>query len=750
MHRWFRFAPALAAITLFACGGNGWPTTPDAGLATCSTLAECTGNGGKQVCLNSVCVNTCSSSAECQTAATPGFVCEEAVCLSPACGNDSQCASGQSCLDGACKTAASASQVATCVVTPSPGDVRAASTLQLKVILQDADGKPVHLAAGISWAADVNGTIDGAGLFTGSAAGDSTVTATAGTRTCTSVVHVYAAPAATALRVTVINTHTKEPVSGAKVLLANAGSTTATASTGADGTAAFATPGAAPYDVHVFAVGYSYTSFVQTGATDLLVPLAPYVPVPQRSGFVSHLCDSKLSDPNTGDSTKPQCPSPEGEFAPLQDQGEAVHLAFFGSSVPNNLLDLSVDTLVGPMHSVTIALPGATTAKPLTLPYGLVLGIGTNFFGTNNPRVYAEGGVRALWGIGGNINLSKVVTILSPLLQPNATVDIGTLLPQLLGFFGRLEAGAVVGVQAPANGAAPTFKNQPIQLTTPMRLRIDAISPKLPTLDGKVLDGVLAVAGALDYPLGFVPLGLTAGLSAKDNAGGVLDPTCDTTSGTAPCDTNLLPVKFAPENGGTEGSPVALSLLALNFGGITPGSTTHVAVSGQVTIVPNAQLKYTAPGAVYPKIAPPDFMKLPASASIVVKKSTRNVSITGDGDANVQIYRFQLENAARQNWNLWTSPIGSATAVRNFKLPDPGFTASTTTAPCDPMASLCDPFADAKAQDGTTHGPTARLLALELTSSVTADQLETFPGALHLDELGPTLKAFTALQVNVQ
>ena len=745
MHRMFRFAPALASIALFACGGSS-KGIPDAGQAACATLADCTGNGGKQVCLNSVCVNTCSSNAECQTAATPNFVCEEAVCLSPACGNDSQCGSGQSCLGGACKTAASPSQVASCEVTPNPGDVRVGSTLQLAIVAQDADGKPVHLAGGITWSAAAGARVDTNGVVTGSAAGDTTITAAAGSKTCTSTVHVYDAPAASTLRVTVINMHTKEPVVGAKVLI---DASTTALTTDARGSAS-ATVAAGAHDVHVFAIGYNYTSFVQTTSTDLLVPVAPYVPVTLRSGFASHLCDSKTDDPNTGDLTKPQCPSPEGEFAPLQDQGEAVHLAFFGSSVPNSLLDLSVDTLVGPMHSVTIALPGTTTSKPLTLPYGLVLGIGTNFFGTNDPRVYAEGGVRALWGIGGNINLSKIITILSPLLAPNATIDIGALLPQLLGFFSRLEAGAVVGVQAPANATGtgtPTFKTQPIQLTTPMRLRVDATSPRLPTLDGKYLDGVLAVAGALDSPMGFLPLGLTAGLSAKDNAGGVLDPTCDTT-GTVPCDTNLLPIKFAPENGGTEGSPVAVSLLALNFGGLTPGSATHVAVSGQVSIIPNDQLKYVAPGGAYPKIKPPDFMKLPASSSVVVTRSTRNVSITGDGDANMQVYRFELENAARQNWNLWAPPAGSATAVRNFHLPNPGFYSGT--GPCDPMAALCDPFADAQALDGTTHGPTARILALELTSNtVTPDQLETFSGALHIDELGAALKAFTALQVTV-
>ena len=40
--------------------------------------------------------------------------------------------------------------------------------------------------------------------------------------------------------------------------------------------------------------------------------------------------------------------------------------------------------------------------------------------------------------------------------------------------------------------------------------------------------------------------------------------------------------------------------------------------------------------------------------------------------------------------------------------------------------------------------------AMKFTSdAITANQLETFSGALHLDELGAALKAFTALQVDV-
>jgi hypothetical protein len=734
MHRLIRSALALCAVAAFTACSKGAPLGPaDSGPTVCETLADCPGNF---VCLKSSCVPICHSNAEC---ASPQ-VCEEGICLAPACGSDGppQCGSGQICQGGKCASAPVASQVASCTVTPSPGQVHVNAGLQMKAVAQDADGKPLHFGP-ITWSATAGATIDTQGLLSATAPGDITVTATAGSKTCQSTVHSYGDAPAGTLHVTVINMHSKEPVAGAKVVIDSDTTALVTAADGTTGRAA----AAGPHDVHVFAGGYNYTSFIQTTATDLLVPLAPYVQPGLRSGFASRMCETRASDPNTGDAGKPQCASPEGEFKWLQDQGEFAHMAFFGSGIPNSLLDLSLDTLVGPLHTVHLSLPGTSTAKDVSLPYGLVLGIGANFFGTNDPRVFADPGVRALWGIGGNVNLAQVLRILTPLIQPNATVDIGTLLPQLLGFFGKMEAGAVVGVQAPPNatgapGSAPTFQNKPVQLTTPMRLRLDATSPNLPQVDGAYMDGVLAVVGAMDYPLGFVPLGLTAGLSAKDGTGKVLDPTCDTSGGPAPCATNKLPIKFAPENGGTEGSPIGVALLAVNFGGFAPNSATHVAVSGQVQVL--SKVDYVAPPGAAPAITVPAFLTLPTSSSIVVTRSSRTVRVTGDADSHVQIYRFELENAARQSWNIWMGPVGTS---RTVMLPNPAdFNDAGSKA-------LIDPFADAPA--GSGQGPTARLLGLQFFApddTKTAAQLESF-STLRLDELGTALRAFTALQVDV-
>ncbi len=723
-----RLVAACAFLLLCACGKGSSinVTPPDAGPA-CATLADCAGG---QVCLNAQCVPFCHATADCPATQ----VCEEGICLAPACGSDSQCASGQSCLNSKCSISPGATQVAHCDLTPNPAEVRVGAsnpTVQLKALAQDSGGRGMAYGK-YTWSVPGGpGTVDQSGLVTGTAAGEITVSAavTGGTATCTSTIHSYGAQTLGALRVTVINIDSKEPVAGAQVLVG-----ASIKVTGPDGVASFANE-TGTLDVHVFASGYGYTSFIQTNAKDVLVPLTPYIAATRRSGFTGHMCDQRTGPSDT------VCP-PEGDFSRLAGQGEAVHLAFFGSSIPNSLLDLSVDTLLGTSHSVNITLGGSNITKEL--PYGLVLGVGSNLFGTQDYRAFVDPGKRAIWGLGGNINLASVVTALGPVLSGSSggNIDIGSLLPQVLPLLGKLQAGALVDVQAspPAAGGPGTFAPVAVPLNTPLRLRVQAKSPDLPMLDGKYLDGALVVAGAMDYPVGFLPLGLTAGLSAKDpnkaNTARVLDPTCDPSGGPAACATSILPFKMAPPNNGAEGSKYGVALLALNFDGLSPGSTARVAVSGLIQTLD--KIDYVAPGAAAVNVPFPEpYLNLPATASISIAKTGRQLTIGAPADARAQIFRFELENNARLAWNIWISPAAAAGGA--ITLPDPSASA----------IGLTDPFADAADASGKIAGPSARLLSLKLTTAVTAEQLETFGGPVGLDQIGTNLSAFTALQVPV-
>ena len=724
-----RLLAVSIVLALSACGKGKPGAPPDAGTTTCTTLQDCAGG---QVCLNSRCIPICHSTADCAA----GQVCEEGICLAPACGNDQQCATGQACINGACTTAISAAQVTACDITPNPAVVRASSSTRLSVIARDATGHALHFA-GFSWSVTAGpATADQTGLVSASAAGDITVNASGGTATCNATVHAYAAVPSTSLRVLVINMHTKEPVAGAKVVLGSTSFSVAT--TGADGTATFDNVGSSlATDVHVFATGYNYTSFLQAGG-DLLVPITPYVnPISRRSGFQGHMCESRSSDA--------ACPA-EGEFAPLSTKGEAVHLAFFGSSIPNSLLDLSVDTLVGPLHPVTVTLGGNT--KTLNLPQGLVLGAGSNLFGTQDYRVFAAGGKRAAWGLGGNVSLTSALSALGPILQGGSTnVDIGSILPQLLPLFGKLQAGAVVDIQADAPAATGngTFKPIAVPLNTALRLRAQPVSPTLPMLDGQYLDGVIAVAGALDYPLGFVPLGLAAGLAAVDasnhRTGKVMDPNCVAAGGGSECATNALPMKIAPENGGTEGSRIGIALLALNFGGLAAGSTTKVAVSGVIKALD--KIDYIAPPGAPSALQYDSFLTLPPTNQVTIAQTGHQLNLGPNSDPSVQIYRFEIVNHSRLGWNIWVSPVPAGSVPSAVTLPDPSqFSAGLVT-------PLIDPLADEHAADNTALHPTARLLGLKLAPAISAQKLETFGSPVTLDQIGPNLAAFTVVQATV-
>jgi hypothetical protein len=275
-------------------------------------------------------------------------------------------------------------------------------------------------------------------------------------------------------------------------------------------------------------------------------------------------------------------------------------------------------------------------------------------------------------------------------------------------------------------------------------LRIAATTPDLPDLDGSYVDGVLAVAGAMNYPMGFIPLGMTAGLSLKDsanrNTARLVDPTC--TGAPSACATNKLPFKMAPRSGGTEGSKVAVVFLALNFGGGAPGSSPQVAVSGLIKVFEEGDVAYTPPPAdgMTVSFGTTKFMRLPASASVTVGKTARQVVIRGDAEpGRPTLYRFELENHARLNWNVWMAPIGSPTATRTLELPDPSLV--------DP--TFKDPLQDVMGDDGKIAGPQARLSALQLAGTLTASGVETF-SSLTLDNLGTSLAAFTTTQVSVQ
>jgi hypothetical protein len=697
----------LCSAVLTACGGttgNG----PDAGTPGCTTARDCP-QTPPQVCVDQggptkVCVIVCTKNADCAS----GKICEDGTCNSPGCGGDSDCGGGMVCSSGQCTQPTQASGVGSCFVTPNPAVVHAGNKLALTAVVKDLTGTAVPFK-GVTWAASA-GTIDASGVLTaGATAGTTTVTASAGTKTCTSAITVFAA-ATTSQRVVVTDSQTKKPIAGAFVVIGN--DVVGKKVTDASGVATFDGVAAGARDVHAFAANYNYASYLGTTNTDVLISLPPSVPLAQRSGYQGTITTD--------------------DFAKLNEKDQIVHLAFFGSGVTNSILDFSVDTLVGPSRHVVVKLAGD---HPVDLPSGLVIGVADDLFQTGTYKMYSEKGKRVLWGLGGNIDIAAVLAAAGPLINGGTTnIDVGALLPQLLPLLGKLQAGAIAGVEAPddvAAGGTPTFQNQTVPLNTPLRLRAAAKAPDMPKVDGEYVDGIIALAGTSAFPMGFVPLGLTAGLAAKDANGKktakVLDPTCDP-KGTVACNTSNLPIKLAAANNGLEGNPYGTVLIALNFGGLTPGSTGGIAVSGLVKL--QNEVKFTSADQTPVAIdyGTRQFMTLPNTGAVTFSKGTRKVVLSADADASVQIYRFEVENSSRLNWNVWMDKAGAGKTVTLFD-------------PHTVDGSLVDPMADANAS--------ARLIGIVTTDAANNYTKLTGFGDLTLDNIGNNLSAFSVITIPV-
>lgn len=629
----------------------------------------------------------CLSSSDCSS----GQVCDDGTCVVPGCGSNSDCATGQICSGGSCVAAPTASQVASCVVTGS-APVEAGTTVALKALAFNSAGHELPFA-GFTWSASGAATVSQNGVVTSTGSGVATIIAAAGNSTnCTATVTMFPPIAAGQLRVVVIDADTKLPIQSAIVVVDG---TELSSTTDLQGQVTAAV-GSGPHDVHVFATAHDYVSILNTMNTDLLVPLSRWAPLVSRPHFQGTMSAA--------------------DFANLSVQGESLHVAFFGSSIPGSPLDISMPTLLGPQSPVT------------NLPSGLVIGKGQNMF-TDQYNIYAPAGKRVLWGLGGNLSQTALD------VGNASNIDLDQVLLQLLPLVGKLQAGAVLPVDV---NSAPSPIAASVPLNTRLSLRVTPTMPRLPQQDGKYLRGAVVIGGALDYPLGFVPLGITAGLSQKlhgKTTGKLLDPTCDTSGGSDACATGKLPTHVAPQGNGLEGSSWAFLSLASNLNEFSDSS---LSLSALVKTV--AEIGYALPPASTTiDFTARGYMNLPGAGSVMLTKATRSFTVSADADASTKMYRFRLSNHAHLNWYVWmpsTAVAGGGIAVT---LPDPSAL----------DASLVDPLQDAIGDDGKRGGPSALLVSVSTGDGSTYATVTGF-ATPRLDQLGASIDAFTLVSVPIK
>ncbi len=598
------------------------------------------------------CQPLCTKNSDC-TQFGADWVCDDALCQKPACGDDAQCGAGSCCIGGGCKPCLTPTDVASCAVLPEKALVHQGDTKDFTILATDASGSTVAYKGAVTWSVDQAGDASVSGSdITGTVTGGATtgafsVKATIGSIDCTAASAInYAAADASQTRVVVADLGTHLPIAGATVVI---GANTQT--TDANGIATFDGADASKKTVSVFDNDYAYLTMIDVTGTDLIAYLKP----PAQSGSFTGTMGPR-------------------DFDNLSDLKGNVHLAIYGGSIPGNLIDLQLSTLLGASVPTTIDL--GSSSQTVSLPEGTVIGLGEQMF-KQDYTVLAPVGKRTVWGLGGNAQFSAITTALGPALSGGSTsnLDVGGLLTSLLPLLGKLESGVVTGLDATAD--TPTAIGAKMKLDTPLRLRATATLPDLPTYQsaGATMhfDGAIVLGGALYSPQGLVPLGLTAGVDQLGGGTDPNDPTKQLPDGKIdPAEDGLNPgqvaLRLAPLHGGLETSKYAGLALAASFSSLFTKAAPNtpkapLVLSGIVTFP--GDIPYS-PTASTPISFGDHFLGVP-EPTLVDRTFNLGTSVTG-----AAFHRIDIGGDATGEWTIYF-PAGATPASFDIPTPPAGF-----------------------------------------------------------------------------
>lgn len=661
-------ALAVTVTTAPGCGDGGTGGTPDAasaakcegkdpGTCECTKNTDCGANRFEWICTPAkACVRICENNSQC-AAYGADYTCDDAICRPPACANDAQCNNGQQCIGGKCEAKVTAASVASCLVVPTSSLLHQGKTEKFTVVARDTAGNVLAFKDAVTWSssADSIADVSAEGVATGdTAAGTAEVRATIGSVTCAAAnVRNYAAAAEGKFRVVVADLNARTPVAGAKVVLGEE-----TKETGADGSVEFDVNGNSPRDVHAFHANYAYVSAIGVQAKDIIL----YTKAPQTPAKFTGNMDSKA-------------------FYSLSDLKGTVRLALHGASIAGNLIDIELATLLGDFVDTEVDLGSQKTTVPL--PEGTVFGLGEQMFRGDtgkNFTIVSPPGVRTIWGLGGNAEFSTITQALAPALSGSGEdLNIGEIMTKLLPLLGRLQSGALTGVNAVAgettdlNVQEGTKKNDAgqdvprmvskLKLNTLLRIRAEAALPALPTynLNGTTtkFEGAVVLGGALHGSQGLVPLGITAGID--ENGDGQVDS--NETGGTA----GTLSLRVAPLHSGMESSRYAALALAASFGGLIGGGESAedppLVLSGLVALPETLNYNSSAPTAL---AFPSSFLGVPSDPTITGRAVALGGAVPG-----ASFHRLSIGGAETGEWLVYFPAGGSG-----FSLPEvpSGFT----------------------------------------------------------------------------
>lgn len=675
---------AILCLALAACHG-----APAAAPPPCQKRVDC---GADQTCRAGACVPLCASDAAC----SGGLACVAGYCVASVCGDDVDCGPELVCRAGGCTEPGGA--VASCTLVPALTVLRDGVAGEAVTVLARDDKGAVLPGQLAIFTGSGAVSIDNSGVPTGAGAGPGTLTAQLGAVSCSAQTTSHGAPPAGATRAVVIDRATGRPLAGAVVALDDA---RVTAVTDHEGVALFAQATPGPHDVHVFLDGFSFASFLGTGATDLLIPLKAEA-WPRTPSYVTGQLGLQ-------------------DFAKLDNPALPIHGALFGVSQPGSALDFSLDAFNGELNLANVEIGPLSTR--LSFGTSIVLGTANGFASEGRYRLIAEPGQRVVWGFGGNLDAAALANGIDPVnhIDPGSN-DPSLSMARLAPLLDSFQAGVVAGVGVPdrAAGGAPPNPDLPIPVPLGLsrKLRVLAEVPDLPSDANGVLQLGLVVAGVRMGALGTVPLGFTAGAAAVVQGvrtGKVLDPHCDPLRPGPGCIGNQLPLQLAPESGGLEGNPITLAVAATSSSGsssyLGPGTNSGSNTSASVLL---ATLPAVHAGQVLHVAGP--FLPLPDVANgVQFALASRTLAVRPDLRLPAQALRFDLESRWGHTWRVWLAP-GSRTAT----LPLPPAKDGLGFSLLDPLLPLRDRYV-------RELPPTSRVFAVQFEDpSIAVPDLASF------------------------
>jgi len=634
------------------------------GIASCSRGGGCADPA--LACSGGCCLPRCTDSSECVALTDCGEMgceCDAGVCQVRVCSADADCGGGQLCGAGVCVQPPAIAEVARCELSPSYGvSRRGVATGPLALQLYDADGAPMPLLAGpitadsfqkglqLRSSSSSRGAVgtDG-GLVGGAEAGPYHLTATVGSASCVSQRINFSGPAEGELRVVAIDELSGLPVEGATVQIVS-GDQAIERITAEDGAALFSLaelePG--PRIVSVFHHEFMYLTLVGSEGEDLLLPLRRSIPRAGVGGF-------------------------RGSFDPASFDPSLLNAGLVGMSIPGNLVDLSFTLLLGPVERIRVELG---SAREVDVPRGIVLGLGNTWFKADYEAMGMAGvcadrdrtregrcGTWSAWGLAGGMPLEELP--LDELTESGSRLDVGQLLahllPQVKSFKSAIVRNVEIGQGRGEGGDAKELVELDLQPHLRLGLHPDLLIPTLPSAAGSVLDGVIALGGALHPQRGFVPLGITAGVDSGVAAGGPPSFEVVQPGGTR----GMLQLRLAPLHGGLEGSRYAVIAIAANLSRLMEDASDCVLEdrSDCVAIAAVIRVQERIEGGAPVDLRPGGFVGFADGA--LVDAASRRFAQNGDILGEPNLMRLTLGGPSRR-WTLYY-PSG----VREFPIPQP-------------------------------------------------------------------------------